>query len=211
MSQYNSDKQYDYSQLLESEIDPDPFVQFGKWFNEASEAGIKYPNAFALATSTIDAKPNARFLLLKEFNAQGFVFYTNSESVKGIELYENPRAHMVFWWDAVERQVRINGLVEKVSEKEADEYFKSRPRGSQIGAWASNQSTVIDSRTTLESRYKEIDLKYEGADIPRPPYWNGYRLIADSLEFWQGRPDRLHDRLRYKLDNGEWVVERLCP
>ncbi len=118
---------------------------------------------------------------------------------------------MVFWWDAVERQVRINGLVEKVSEKEADEYFKSRPRGSQIGAWASNQSTVIDSRTTLESRYKEIDLKYEGADIPRPPYWNGYRLIADSLEFWQGRPDRLHDRLRYKLDNGEWVVERLCP
>ena len=212
MNLKNPDKQYEYSELLESEIDSDPISQFAKWFKEATEIGIKYPNAFALATSTITGKPNSRFLLLKDFDKNGFVFYTNSESIKGIELKNIPQACMVFWWDIAERQVRISGSIYKVSDKDSDDYFKTRPRGSQIGAWSSKQSTVIDSREILENNYKDIEKKYEGLDIPRPPYWIGYRLRPDSIEFWQGRPDRLHDRLRYRLiEDSRWIIERLSP
>ena len=212
MNLKNPDKQYEYSELLESEIDSDPISQFAKWFKEATEIGIKYPNAFALATSTITGKPNSRFLLLKDFDKNGFVFYTNSESIKGIELKNIPQACMVFWWDIAERQVRISGSIYKVSDKDSDDYFKTRPRGSQIGAWSSKQSTVIDSREILENNYKDIEKKYEGLDIPRPPYWICYRLRPDSIEFWQGRPDRLHDRLRYRLiEDSRWIIERLSP
>jgi pyridoxamine 5'-phosphate oxidase len=212
MNLKHSDKQYDYSVLLESDIASDPISQFERWFNESTDKGIKYPNAFALATSTKSGRPNARFLLLKDFDRDGFVFYTNSESIKGIELINNPQAYMVFWWDIVERQVRISGNIYKVSNKDCDDYFKTRPRGSQIGAWASKQSTVIDSRDVLESSYAEVEKKYEGLEIPRPPYWIGYRLKPDSIEFWQGRPDRLHDRLRYRLiEDGKWVIDRLSP
>ncbi len=212
MNLKKSDKQYDYSALLESDIDSDPIKQFEKWFNESTQIGIKYPNAFVLATSSKDGLPNARFLLLKGFDKDGFVFYTNSESIKGIELKNNPQAYMVFWWDIVERQVRISGDIYQVSDRDSDDYFKTRPRGSQIGAWASKQSTVIDSRDILASSYKDIEKKYEGLDIPRPPYWRGYRLKPNSIEFWQGRPDRLHDRLRYRLtEDIRWIIERLSP
>jgi pyridoxamine 5'-phosphate oxidase len=212
MNLKNSDKQYDYTVLLESEIDTDPIKQFEKWFNESIEKGLKYANAFALATSSKNGLPNARFLLLKGFDKDGFVFYTNSESIKGIELKNNPQAYMVFWWDIVERQVRISGDIYQVSDQDSDDYFKTRPRGSQIGAWASKQSTIIDSRDILESSYKDIEKKYEGLEIPRPPYWIGYRLKPNSIEFWQGRPDRLHDRLRYRLtEDRRWIIERLSP
>ncbi len=212
MSVKDFNKQYVYSELLESQIDPDPITQFEKWFNEGVEKGIKYPNAFALSTSTPKGKPNTRFLLLKSFDSSGFVFYTNTESVKGIEISNNPMAYMVFWWDIVERQVRINGILKRVSDEEADDYFRSRPRGSQIGAWASKQSTVIESRDALENCYKEAEKRFEGVEIPRPPYWHGYRLKPDLIEFWQGRPDRLHDRLQYRLEKGDrWIIERLCP
>ncbi|HSG31523.1 MAG TPA: pyridoxamine 5'-phosphate oxidase [Thermodesulfobacteriota bacterium] len=212
MSVKDFNKQYIYSELLESQIDPDPIKQFEMWFKESADKGIKYPNAFALSTSTLDGKPNSRFVLLKGFDKSGFVFYTNTESVKGEEINDNPNASMVFWWDMVERQVRINGTINLVSDEEADEYFKSRPRGSQLGAWASKQSTVIENRDSIDQSYAQVEKKYEGKDIPRPPYWHGYRLRPDSIEFWQGRPDRLHDRLRYRLQKEDkWIIERLCP
>lgn len=212
MTLQNSDKQYEYAELLESQVDKDPFEQFDKWFQDADENGIKYPNAFVLATSTPDGIPNARYLLLKDFSDKGFVFYTNEQSVKGAEIKNNPNAYMVFWWDVVERQVRISGKIENLSDSEADEYFASRPRGSQIGAWASRQSTVIDSRDILENSYKEYENKYDDSSVPRPTYWRGYRLVPNSIEFWQGRPDRLHDRLRYRLtDDHNWIIERLSP
>lgn len=205
-------KQYGLFELLEGDLDPDPVKQFEKWFDEASGAEFVHPNAFSLATSSIDGTPTARMLLLKDFDESGFVFYTNSESAKGEEMSLNPRASICFWWDKLERQVRIEGVVEKVSCSEADLYFASRPRGSQIGAWASRQSSVIESREYLENRALEIEAEYENREIPRPPYWNGYRLVPSSIEFWQGRPNRLHDRLRYrKTREGGWVIERLAP
>ena len=150
-------------------------------------------------------------MLLKGFDENGFVFYTNSESKKGENLAENPLAAIVFWWAEFERQVRIEGRIDKVSDGETDSYFKSRPRGSQIGAWASKQSQVISSRRLLENRFQELEIQYQNRDIPRPPYWTGYRLRPESIEFWQGRPNRLHDRLRYRLIDGKWVIERLSP
>ncbi len=205
-------KQYGLFELLEGDLDPDPFKQFGKWYDDASEAGFVHPNAFTLATSAADGAPSVRMLLLKDFDENGFVFYTNSESRKGGELSRNPRASICFWWDKLERQVRLEGNVEKVPHSEADSYFASRPRGSQVGAWASHQSSVIVSREYLENRFREIEVEYEDREIPRPPYWNGYRLVPSSIEFWQGRPNRLHDRLRYrKTRGGDWLIERLAP
>ncbi len=205
-------KQYGLLELKESDLDPNPFKQFEKWFGDALKADLIHPNAMTVATATKDGKPSARIMLLKGFDEDGFVFYTNSESKKGEDLTESPQAALVFWWDKLERQVRIEGYVEKVSDEEADSYFKSRPRGSQIGAWASKQSRVIDSRQVLEQQFQELEAQYQNRDVSRPPYWTGYRLRPDSIEFWQGRPNRLHDRLRYRSgDGGSWIIERLAP
>lgn len=212
MSKDYRDDQFELYELREEELDPSPFAQFQNWFSAAENAGLIHPNAFTLATSGNERRPAARMLLLKGFDDKGFVFYTNSESKKGNDFSENPNASICFWWGVLERQVRIDGEVELVDESAADLYFASRPRGSQIGAWASPQSSVIESREVLESRYREIEKQYEGKDIPRPPYWQGYILIPRTIEFWQGRPDRLHDRLRYtQVAQGNWEIERLAP
>ena len=205
-------KQFGLAELMESDLDPDPIKQFSSWYEEAQKTEFIHPNAFTLATSTKDAKPSARQLLLKDFDEQGFVFYSNSESKKGNDLAENPFAAICFWWDKLERQVRIEGQIEIVSDDEADDYFSTRPLGSQIGAWASDQSSVIPDREFLEDRVIEFESKYTDKEIPRPPHWNGYRLVPLSIEFWQGRDNRLHDRLVYKLQaEGKWVIQRLAP
>ena len=205
-------KQFGLYELKEGDVSPDPIEQFGHWYNEALQAELIHPNAFTLATSTREERPSARVLLLKDFDENGFVFYTNSQSKKGWELDDNPTAALCFWWGKLERQVRIEGSVEKVSDGEADEYFSSRPRGSQIGAWASEQSSVIPNRGILERRYEEFESEFDDKPVPRPSFWNGYRLIPDSIEFWQGRDNRLHDRLRYTLQRDrKWIIERLAP
>ena len=211
-SQDSLNKQFGLSELYEADLDPNPIEQFRIWFGQALRAEFIHPNAFTLATSTKDGKPSARQLLLKDFDEEGFVFYSNSESKKGSDLADNPFAALCFWWDKLERQVRVEGKVQIVSQQEADEYFHSRPIGSQLGAWASNQSTVIADRELLDNRYREFENKFEDKIIPRPPYWNGYRLVPVAIEFWQGRQNRLHDRLRYKLQkDGSWTIERLAP
>jgi len=198
--------------LRESDLHPDPIEQFTKWFNDAVASEIVEPNILTLATASADGFASARTVLLKGYDARGFVFYTNQQSRKGRELAENPRASLVFWWDRLERQVVIQGTVTPVPDDEADDYFHSRPRGSQLGAWASRQSTVIESREVLERRLEELEKEYEGKEIPRPEYWGGYVVKPLSIEFWQGRPNRLHDRLRYRLsDDGAWIIERLSP
>ena len=208
----NLNKEFNLRELRESDLDSSPFRQFQKWFEEALKADPVYANAMTLATAGSGGKPSARMMLLKDFDEDGFVFYTNSESNKGEDLSQNPRAALVFWWSQLERQVRIEGCVEKVSDEDADSYFKTRPKGSQLGAWASQQSRVIINREVLDSRMEELEAEYSNVDVPRPPYWSGYRLAPESIEFWQGRPNRLHDRLRYRLaDGGKWIIERLAP
>lgn len=205
------DKQYNKMVLNESEVDPDPFVQFGIWFQDVVNSEIQFPNAFTLSTSTNSGVASSRMVLLKDFDERGFQFFTNSNSKKGKEISINPLASICFWWEIVERQIRIEGKIELLFDKEIDEYFKTRPRGSQIGAWASDQSSVIESREVLDRKFQEYEKEFEGKDIPRPHYWNGYRLVPNMFEFWQGRFDRLHDRLRYRLDNVKWIIERLAP
>lgn len=201
---------YSLDNLDEKHVATNPFEQFEKWFENAVEAGILEPNAMFLATIE-DNKPKGRVVLLKGVENEGFVFYTNYDSKKGKQLMENNFASMTFFWDKLERQVRIEGQIEKVSEQTSDEYFHSRPRGSQIGAWVSNQSEVINGREVLEQKLDEMMVKFEQVDvIPRPPHWGGYILFPSSFEFWQGRPNRLHDRLLFtKEDN--WKIERLSP
>jgi len=207
----NLRRNYSYQGLNESGADPSPFRQFQVWFDQALEAEVLEPNAMTLATA-VAGKPSARVVLLKQFDDRGFVFYSNYHSRKGQELVQNPWAALVFWWADLERQVRIEGQVEKVPEPESDEYFHSRPRGSQLGAWASDQSQVIGDRQLLEQRLAELERKYQGQEIPRPPHWGGYRLVPTAIEFWQGRPNRLHDRLCYRrLEDGSWQIERLSP
>jgi pyridoxamine 5'-phosphate oxidase len=205
-------KEYSQAELLESAINPDPIPQFALWFQQALESNLQEPNAMTIATIGQDGLPNARIVLLKDFDARGFVFFTNYRSQKGQELAANPQAAIVFLWAELERQVRIQGTVEKVSPTESDYYFHTRPLGSQLGAWASEQSDVIISRDILETKLKAIETQYENQDIPRPDHWGGYRVLPSTIEFWQGRKNRLHDRLRYKrLDNQQWLIERLCP
>ncbi len=197
--------------LNKSNADRDPIKQFAKWYQEATAFGIAETDAMTLATATKDGRPSARIVLLKDFDDRGFVFFTNYESRKAKDLAENPRACLVAYWLPVKRQVRIEGFVEQVSEKESEAYFQTRPLGSRIAAWASNQSEVVENRDALEQRYADLSERY-GEDVPRPPHWGGYRIDPEVIEFWQGRDNRLHDRLRYRLQaDGTWVIERLGP
>jgi pyridoxamine 5'-phosphate oxidase len=205
-------RNYSLRGLKESDLDPDPFKQFHTWFNDALNANLLEPNAMILATATRDGKPSARTVLLKAFDERGFVFYTNYESRKGRDLAENPFASLVFLWTELERQVRIEGSVEKCSAEESDTYFQSRPLGSRLGAVVSQQSQVISGREVLETGLKELMTQYADGDVPRPEFWGGYRIRPTSFEFWQGRPNRLHDRLHYTLvEDGSWRIERLSP
>jgi pyridoxamine 5'-phosphate oxidase len=201
------------SAFSKSTADPNPIRQFQTWYDEARASGVSEQDAISmtLATSTKDGHPSARIVLLKSFDDRGFVFYTNYDSRKGNELAENSNACMLFYWSAVWRQVRIEGPVEKVSAAESESYFQSRPLGSRLGAWASNQSSVIAGRESLEARFAEFEERF-GADVPRPPHWGGYRIKPEAIEFWQGQENRLHDRLRYRLRaDGLWLIERLAP
>ena len=198
--------------LLEDDVDPDPLRQLERWFAEAGAAGIRAPEAVALATAGRNGAPSVRMVLVKGFDAGAFLFYTGYASRKGRELAENPRAALLFHWDVFGRQVRIEGPVARTSPAESEAYFRTRPRGSQIGAWASAQSEPIASRPELEAAARRIAARFEGRDVPLPPAWGGYRLTAESYEFWQHREDRLHDRLQYLPDGaGGWTITRLGP
>ncbi len=198
--------------LTRKNVDPNPFKMFEQWFQAASEAEPVLPEAVSLATATREGRLSSRMVLLKDFDETGFVFYTNYESRKGIELAENPNAALVFYWRQLERQICITGTVSKVSREESEAYFRTRPRGSQIGALTSSQSQVVASREVLENRFQQLMAEYEGREIPLPSYWGGYRLSPATIEFWQGRSDRLHDRFLYKRQSGgPWQLERLSP
>ena len=203
---------YSKGELLETMIDKNPIVQFQQWFNEAVQEKIPEPNAFILSTAMVDFKPSARVMLLKGVENNSFVFFTNYESRKGKELTWNPYAAMVFLWLPMQRQIRIEGRVEKISTEESENYFQSRPRESQLGAWCSVQSSVLESRAELDNKYITLEKKYEGKEIPKPPYWGGFKVLPSAIEFWQGRTSRLHDRLRYTHQgNDNWLIERLSP
>jgi pyridoxamine 5'-phosphate oxidase len=205
-------RDYSLKTLLETEVADTPFLQFGDWWKQAVESEIDEVNAMTLATASLEGVPSARIVLLKGYNEKGFVFFSNYESAKGQELAENPKASLLLFWKELERQVRITGLVEKLSAAENDEYFLSRPTGSQIGAWASPQSHVIENRSWLERRVEELNEKFKTEQLTRPPHWGGYRVKPVIIEFWQGRSSRLHDRIQYTLqDNGSWKIERLAP
>jgi pyridoxamine 5'-phosphate oxidase len=203
-------RDYETRGLEETDLLGDPLEQFRRWFDEARDAGLMEPNAMALATVDASGQPAARTVLLKGLDRRGLVFFTNLESRKGRELAANPRAALLFWWPPQARQVRFEGAIERVADAEADEYFASRPRGSQIGAWASAQSRVIAGRAALEAAEREIAARFPDT-LPRPPFWGGYRLVPDCVEFWQGRLNRLHDRLRYARHGQGWTIERLAP
>ena len=205
-------KDYALSGLAEKDLARDPFRQFEKWFQEAEASKLVEPNAMILATATRDGRPSARTMLLKNVDGRGFVFYTNYESRKGRELDANPRATLVFPWFAFERQVIVEGTVAKTPREEAEAYFHSRPPASQLAAWASAQSTILPGRKALEEAMKDVEKKYAGKPVPLPPYWGGFRLTPETVEFWQGRRSRLHDRLRYRrASDGGWTIERLSP
>jgi pyridoxamine 5'-phosphate oxidase len=205
-------KDYKLESLLEKDVDANAIRQFNKWWQEAIHSEIDEVNAMTLATASADGVPAARIVLLKGFDERGFVFFTNYDSFKGLQLAENPRACLVFFWKELERQVRITGLVEKVSAEESDIYFNSRPEGSRIGAWASPQSRVIESREWLEEREKTMSKDFTGKPLERPAHWGGYRVKPINIEFWQGRPSRLHDRIQYSLQgDNTWKIDRLAP
>jgi pyridoxamine 5'-phosphate oxidase len=186
-------------------------VQFGRWFADAEAADLIEPNAMTLATADAGGRPSARMVLLKAFDQRGFVFYTNYGSRKAGELTGNPAAALVFWWPPLERQVRVEGGVERVTREESEAYFRTRPLGSRLGAWASEQSRVIVGRVDLERRLEELEARYGDGEVPLPPFWGGYRVHPEVVEFWQHRPNRLHDRLRYRRVPGGWTIERLSP
>ncbi len=205
-------KDYKLQTLLETDVAANPITQFDKWWNEAVKSEIDEVNAMTLATADTRGIPEARIVLLKGFDENGFVFFSNYNSQKGNSLLQNPHACLVFFWKELERQVRITGTVAKVSNDASDTYFASRPVGSKIGAWASPQSKVIASRNILEVQTKQLETQYTNIPIPRPLHWGGYSVQPQQIEFWQGRPSRLHDRIRYSLQQtGIWVIERLAP
>jgi pyridoxamine 5'-phosphate oxidase len=198
--------------LRRSDLNPDPIKQFANWFTTAIETGIRDVNAMSLATAGRNAKPSVRIVLLKGFDEDGFVFFTNYESEKGKQLEANPYAALGFYWIELDRQIRISGKVDKTSREESQTYFHSRPVGSQLSAWASRQSAVLDGRRVLDARMEEINERFADKPVPLPPHWGGYRLKPDNMEFWQGRPNRLHDRFRYtRQSDGSWLIERLAP
>ena len=203
---------YTKAGLSEKDLNSDPIAQFGVWFQQALDADLLEPNAMTLATATPDGKPTARIVLLKGVDERGFVFYTNYESQKGQQLIANPYAALVFLWDKLERQIRVEGRVVKLSREESTEYFHSRPKASQLGAIASDQSRVIPNRKVLEQKLDELNAKYQDETVPIPEHWGGFRVIPNHIEFWQGRPSRLHDRLVYDLQtDGGWQIQRLAP
>lgn len=206
-------EEYDRAALTRERVADDPLDQFRTWFEEAHDADLPEPNAMTLSTAAPDGSPSARIVLLKGVDERGFRFYTNYDSRKGAELAQNPRAALVFWWAPLERQVRVEGDVERLPSDESDAYFQSRPRGSQLGAWVSPQSRIIESREVLDTHLEEVKAKYEGEEIPRPSDWGGYVVRPTQIEFWQGRRSRLHDRLRYRRDDPSesWNLERLAP
>ncbi len=213
MTAKDHDQRRDYNKqvLREADLDPDPIRQFQSWFDEAESSGLVEPGAMVLATATPSGAPSARVVLLRRTDPRGFTFFTNYDSRKGRELAANPRATLVSYWAELERQVRIEGVIEQLDSADSDAYFGRRPRGSQISAWASPQSDVVTDRETLEQRLTEVEARFGDGEIPRPPNWGGYRLVPDLIEFWQGRESRLHDRLCYRLTKGAWTIERLAP
>lgn len=204
-------KEYRRLSLSASDLDPDPIRQFHRWFEEATLSDISEPNAMTLATATADGRPSARIVLLRGCDDRGFAFFTNYESRKGRELAANPRAALVFHWHDLERQVRVEGTAVRVSAEESDAYYESRPLGSRLGAWASPQSAVIADREALEERCRALEARHPDGRVPRPENWGGYRVLPEVVEFWQGRPSRLHDRFRYTRDGHGWRIDRLAP
>jgi pyridoxamine 5'-phosphate oxidase len=198
--------------LAEEDLPPEPYEQFARWFAQAAESGLHEPNAMVVSTADAQGRPSSRTVLLKKYDARGFVFFTNHGSRKGREIAGNPHVSLLFPWHGIARQVIVGGTAQRIGRDETAAYFRTRPHGSQLGAWASDQSARVASRTDLDRMYADLAARYpEGEDVPAPPHWGGYRVTAETVEFWQGRENRLHDRLRYVRTDSGWDVERLCP
>jgi pyridoxamine 5'-phosphate oxidase len=204
-------RDYARAVLDESSTEADPLQQLRRWLNDAADAQVAEPSAMTLATATREGRPSARIVLLKGLDERGLVFFTDSRSRKGEELAQNPLAALVFWWCELERQVRVSGTVSRIAETESEAYYHSRPLGSRLSAWASHQSQVVSGRAALEAQWEALSRRHAAEAVPKPPYWGGYRVQADEYEFWQGRPNRLHDRLRYRKGTDGWLIERLSP
>ena len=211
MDAANLRREYTRSGLDEAGMQPDPMVQFEAWFGNVVDADLHEPNAMILATASDDGRPSARTVLLKGYDGRGFVFYTNYEGRKARDLEANPSCALLFYWGELERQVRVEGRASRLPSRESDAYFASRPRGSRLGAWASEQSRPVRDRSVLEERIKALEAEYQDREIPRPPFWGGYRVEPEAIEFWQGRENRLHDRIAYRREEGVWRLERLQP